>query len=136
MPESYDYDFIILWPTITYIKFQHPALCPKYPYNTLEIFTLPFMNINPPLNFKSNQSKFCFLYSTGQPIDEPECGFQHERCPGRMLSALAISMLTSSGAFVILLSVVVLFLVRNNKLRRELNNQLWKIDYQDLYFHD
>merc|ERR1712136_37501 len=47
-----------------------------------------------------------------------------------------MSLVTSGGVFVVLMAVVVIFLYRNTVLKRELYNQLWKIDYHDLYFHD
>lgn len=71
------------------------------------------------------------------PPDEPKCGFYNEKCPSpeperSEVLALVISM-TVMGVIIIILPV---FLYRNYHLKRTLKSQLWKIDPNDLFFHD
>ncbi|ESO83952.1 hypothetical protein LOTGIDRAFT_91228, partial [Lottia gigantea] len=69
------------------------------------------------------------------PVDEPSCGFRHERCiPKKTYTREAVGG-TVGG--ILLISIVICYLIyRNWRYEQELASLLWKIDYKDLSLGD
>ncbi|XP_068761985.1 atrial natriuretic peptide receptor 1-like [Montipora capricornis] len=91
----------------------------------------------PRLVFRKNLTKIWFGGRLSPPKDRPKCGFQNELCPPSIDNPednkmeLIVGVTCGLGFLIILL---VINLIRQYRLERELKSRLWKIDYNQLGF--
>lgn len=127
------------------LQFQIEENITAHPHNCSKCWRLkklyevvPVYNASQPdLTFKLVDSDRKPYFRYGIPLDVPRCGFLGEKCLKIKRSPVTI-ILSSSLGFLLITSLLLLIGLhyRNQKIRVELNSQLWKVDLGDLYFHD
>ncbi|PVD38413.1 hypothetical protein C0Q70_01028 [Pomacea canaliculata] len=67
------------------------------------------------------------------PLDEPECGFHHERCiPPTSYTKEVVAGI--AGSLILIGTIVGYLIYRNWRYEQDLASLLWKIDFKDITF--